>query len=108
MKPAPKSHPKNLNIAGLLIRFRHVVPLAIAQALGDLLGLEYGQGWAGQKRLLTERFDAEDFAETLLPCPRNGQGAGIVLALHPVQFECPVEQGSTHRTRKMKTAFAPI
>jgi hypothetical protein len=72
MKPAPKSHPKNLNIAGLLIRFRLYVLLAIAQAMWALLGLEYGQGWAGQKRLLNEEFDAEGFAETFLPGPGNG------------------------------------
>jgi hypothetical protein len=50
MNPAPKSHPKNLNIVNLLTRFRLYDLLAIAHATPDLLGSEYGQGWAGQKR----------------------------------------------------------
>ena len=84
MNPAPKSHPKNLSIVGLLIRFRLYVLLAIAHAIGALLGLEYGQGWAGQKCRLTDQFDPKGLPEAFLPGPRNGQRPGVVLALHPV------------------------
>ena len=57
---------------------------------------------------LNDGFDAENFAETLVPCPGNGQSPSVVLALNPIQFQYPVQQSGTHCTGDMKAALAPI